>query len=688
MSTDQSLNPELIEQTKHQIRSLVSEISQLSKTDIAPEEFYSEFLNRVVQALAAVGGAVWVMNDEGRLSLQYQTNLQKSGLRDNEEGQRQHGLLLQRAMSGGEALLVPPHSGVGEGDEDASNPTDFLLVLGPLKTDLDVVGVVEILQRAETGISAQRGYLRFLTQMCDLAADFIKSRQLRHFSDRQVLWTQLEDFARRVHGTLDPSVTAYTIANEGRRLIECDRVSVAIRRGQKYRIEAISGQDLFDKRSNTVRLLGQLATRVVETRDPVWYTGDTSNMAPQVEDAVQEYVDESHSKTVAVLPLLRPEPSEEERDPEKVYTSEEPVGALIVEQIEDSRIPDTMVHRVAVVTEHSSVALANAMEHQDLFLMPLWRTLGKTKWVFHARTLPKTVAIAVAVVTLILCLIFVPWPYQVEADGTLEPVDRSSVFVGIDGTVERMLVKHNDMVKKGDLLVELRSAEVNIDTIDLDRQIMATRSQLRSRIRNKQAAGRHHDRNELAELGAEILGLEAELNSLLKQREINEEKEKELNILSPRSGRVLTWDLQSLLEERPVNRGQQLMEVADTEGPWQIELLMPGDRMGQIEQARKRLRDQGKDDALPVTFFLATEPGVKHKGKIKEIAASAEVRGEQGNTVLIKVDIEGDVDREKLATLHPGAEVTAKVYCRHRSVGYVLFRDLWAWLQSRVFFRF
>ncbi|NLE38670.1 MAG: HlyD family efflux transporter periplasmic adaptor subunit [Pirellulaceae bacterium] len=687
MSTEQSLNPELIEQTKHQIRSLVSEIAQLSKSDIAPEEFYAEFLNRVVQALAAVGGAVWVMSDEGRLTLQYQTNLQKSGLRDNEEGQRQHGRLLQRVMTSGEAALVPPHSGIGEDDQDASNPTDFLLVLGPLKTDVEVVGVVEVLQRSETGISAQRGYLRFLAQMCDLAADFIKSRQLRHFSDRQVLWTQLEDFTRRVHGTLDPYLTAYTIANEGRRLIECDRVSVAIRRGRKCRIEAVSGQDLFDKRSNTIRLLGQLATRVTETGDPVWYSGDTSNMAPQVEDAVQEYVDESHSKTVAVLPLCRPEPTEEERDPEKIYTPEEPIGALIVEQIEDSRIPETMVHRVAVVAEHSSVAMANAMEHQNLFLMPLWRALGKTRWVLHARTLPKTVAVVVAVVAVILGLIFVPWPYQVTADGTLEPVERSAVFARIDGTVKQMHVKHNDMVTSGDLLVELRSTGVAHEILELTRQIATTREQIvakqsalfSSELREDEKSG---------QLGGEINELEAQLDNLLLLLEVNREKERDLKMFSPRDGRVLTWDLEYLLEERPVQRGQQLMEVADIEGPWQVELLVPDDRMGQIILAQNRLRERGEDDALPVTFFLWTETGMKYKGKIKEVAASAEVRGEKGNTVLMKVDISDAIDRDKLVNLRPGAEVKAKIYCGHRAVGYVLFHDVWAWIQSRVLFRF
>ena len=102
-------------------------------------------------------------------------------------------------------------------------------------------------------------------QVCDLAGDYLKSHQLRHFADRQTLWTQLEDFTHRVHASLDPRETAYTIANEGRRLIECDRVSVAVRRGRRCTIEAVSGQDVFDKRSNTVRLLGRLATAVVRS---------------------------------------------------------------------------------------------------------------------------------------------------------------------------------------------------------------------------------------------------------------------------------------------------------------------------------------------------------------------------------------------------------------------------------------
>src|SRR4029079_11838997 len=112
---------------------------------------------------------------------------------------------------------------------------------------------------------------------------------------------------------------------------ECDRVSIGIVKGRKCVIEAISGQDTFDKRSNTVQLLNHLATAAVATGDAVWYTGDTSMMAPQVEEAVQDYVDECHSKAVAVVPLKEPHDTTDPLADPKV------LGALIIEQIEDSR---------------------------------------------------------------------------------------------------------------------------------------------------------------------------------------------------------------------------------------------------------------------------------------------------------------------------------------------------------------
>ncbi|MBN1393766.1 MAG: biotin/lipoyl-binding protein [Pirellulales bacterium] len=803
MSIEQPLDPHLIEQTKQQIRSLVAEISELSKSDVAPEEFYGQFLPRVVSALAAIGGAVWTINPEGRLALQYQINIQETRLRENEERQAQHGRLLYKVLSDGKELLVPPRSGPGEieqsaGETPAANPTDYLLVFGILKTDLETVGLVEIFQRSEVGLKTQQGYLRFLGQMCELAGGFLKSHQLRHFSDRQVLWTQLEDFTRAVHASLDPRETAYTIANEGRRLIECDRLSVAIRKGSKCRIEAISGQDLFDKRSNTVRLLGKLSTAVVATGEAIWYTGDTRDLAPQVEDAVQEYVDDAHSKSVAVLPLQRPAPPEED-DAKKRSEPPPPIGALIVERIEDSRLAPQMVHRAEVVRQHSATALANAMEHQNLFLMPVWRALGKARWVVEARTLPKTLGIGGGVLLMLLILALWPARFTMESRGALEPVDRRDVFAGIDGVVEELKVAHGDEVDKDQLLAKLRNTDLEVALADVQGQRMATSEEWLS-YRRESSAGRLSS-EEALRIAGKRAELKQKLDSLDAQWKLYKTKQMKLDVRSPMKGQIITWDLRQRLIHRPVQRGQILMRVADPEGPWQLELKMPENRMGPIVEYQQKLYDEARGDlrallaeevrarspeatdeeigqavqdeldkvpdeelsakiaeiyrrrmcdalrpivaevadaalrerlesvlsaetyaaaraelaeifrqadaaeltidpdlsdrlkALPfgeapdtimeVEYILATEPGVTRKGVITEIHRSAEVRGDEGNTVLIKVAI----DKEELPPLRPGATVTAKVYCGRRPLGYVVLYDVIAFVR-RVWFRY
>ena len=103
----------------------------------------------------------------------------------------------------------------------------WMLILAPVTSDREPRGLVEIFQRPGAGPVTQRGYLRFLMQLCDLAGNYLAKRELRHFEDRQNLWGQLDQFTRAVHENLDPRRTAYTVVNEGRRLIECDRVSLA-----------------------------------------------------------------------------------------------------------------------------------------------------------------------------------------------------------------------------------------------------------------------------------------------------------------------------------------------------------------------------------------------------------------------------------------------------------------------------
>ncbi|MEZ6115426.1 MAG: hypothetical protein R3C28_02465 [Pirellulaceae bacterium] len=171
-------------------------------------------------------------------------------------------------------------------------------------------------------------------------------------------------------------------------MIGCDRVSVTVTNGPKQVVKAISGQDTMDTRSNIVTLLSALTTRVCATGEPLWYSGSMQDLPPQVEKSLEAYVDESHTKSIAIVPLKRVDvfkqkPGEELGQEEQAkfqLTQGDVIGALIVEHI-DSTQPQSMVApKVEEVCEHSARAIGNALEHNSLFLMPVWKAIGHSRW--------------------------------------------------------------------------------------------------------------------------------------------------------------------------------------------------------------------------------------------------------------------------------------------------------------------
>ena len=237
-----------IDKAKQQIRGLVGEISQISKSDMSPEEYHAAFLQRVIQALAAVGGAIWILGEGNRPQLSYQINLSPNLLEKDSDESGKHFRLLDYIIGSKQPQLIPPMASAGD-ERMGGNPTNQLLVIAPLGHDGEVEGLIEIFQRADTQPATQRGYLRFLLQMTEVAGEWFKNRKLRQFTDRHSLWAQADQFSRAVHESLDVRETAYTIVNDGRRLLGCDRVTLAVKHGNNYVVEAVSGQDTLDTRS-------------------------------------------------------------------------------------------------------------------------------------------------------------------------------------------------------------------------------------------------------------------------------------------------------------------------------------------------------------------------------------------------------------------------------------------------------
>ncbi len=190
------VSSETIEKTKQQIRGLVGEIAQLSKSDMAA----GGVLRRVPAAGGAgAGGGRRGDVGSGRRQASRSSSIRSTSARSCSTPNRKKPASTIACSTTSSpataAQLVPPLSRAGD-ERMGGNPTRQLLVIHPLGHDNQVEGLIEIFQRADTQPATQRGYLQFLKQMCELAAEWFKNRKLRDLGDRHSLWAQADQFSR------------------------------------------------------------------------------------------------------------------------------------------------------------------------------------------------------------------------------------------------------------------------------------------------------------------------------------------------------------------------------------------------------------------------------------------------------------------------------------------------------------
>ncbi|MBS0210304.1 MAG: efflux RND transporter periplasmic adaptor subunit [Planctomycetes bacterium] len=657
-----------VEQAQQQLIALLDEVARLAEQEIDATRFFTLFTERAATTLGALAAGVWLADGRGaaRLVAQFERpGADVAALFSTAENER----LIQQQLAAPHPQMIGPGGGLP--GTTLKNNTHHLLMLVPIRVQERVAGVLEIYQRFHPDAQTQAGYLACARRFCEFAAVFLLAARVRALEAKLALWNQWADLHQSIHGSLRSQKVSAAIANEGRLLLDCDRVSVAIQRRGKLRIAAVSGKQSIDHRSPVMEHLTELATAVISQKEAYWYTGFSEHTPPQIEAPLNEYLDESHAKIVGVLPLALP--GKQESDEERSL-----IGALLVECL-SSRPIEQLQETARMAQSEAELALANALRHEGLFLFPLWNKITQSKLLVSAKNWPRTKLVAACVGLAILALTVIPWRFEIHANGTLQPKRRHDVFATADGTVDRVLVKHGQQVEQGQLLAALRNTDLEVAITDLNGQQAATLAQLAAVERTLSSEGKRLESEQRMRLSGQRNELLEQLDSQRSQLTLLEQKREQLSIVSPLAGKVVTWDVHELLDQRPVHRGQILLTVADTTGDWELELQVPENRLGHLTEAQRR---QG--EALPVVYRLATDPGHDHAGTIQEVELAAEIHGDAGNTVQVRVKI----DRAALDNLRPGADCRAKIRCGEHSLGYVLLYDAWVFFDSRVLFRF
>ena len=465
--------------------------------------------------------------------------------------------------------------------------------------------------------------------------------------------------------------------NDGRVLTGADRVSIALRYGLRTRVYGISGQDGVQHRANLVQSMATLAAAALQIGEPITYRGSIEDLPPDLEAPLAEYLAESRTRMVMLIPL-RDGGIETDEDQDEHDRSEDErgvIGCLIVEQATEARPKKSVVERTELIQEHIELAIQKCQYHESIFLLPLWKSMGETLRWFKGRRLWAAVAVLVVILVIAATLAFVPWEYRVEGTGQAMPVVQHRVFAPWEGDVVEVFVESGETVTAGQELLRIESDELDAEFVAI-RNELQVKDKLVAKLNGDRAeAFRRGDNKERIRVEAELAKASIEQEGAANRLETIKKRIQKLTVTAPEAGVVATFQIDQVLRNRPVRRGDLLVEVMQPNGPWRLELEVPEYRMGHIMRAF----EGSGDKPLPVEYVLATAVESTYNGQLfaKDIATRSAESEEAGTVFEVFVEI----NKDDLPDRNIGSDVNAKISCGNKSLFFVLFGDVVEFVQ-------
>ncbi len=481
------------------------------------------------------------------------------------------------------------------------------------------------------------------------------------------------DYLLALQRSLDLNEVANVAVNDGRVLLAADRVSLAMSRGKNAVIKAVSGQESVHPRGNLIRAMRRLTQKVINAGEPFRYDGSLGNVPQQLEEPLAEFIQEAGARFLLIVPLLEPERLVKPEEPMgggKVKPVErKPIGALIIEQMSSSEPSAQMKSTLDSVIDHIAAAAYNSKSHSTIFLLPVWRSTGRFFEWLRGRRLAIAAAIVMVITIATVAMVVVPWDYRVDGKGKLMPIIQREVFAPEDGQVIDVLFDEDKPVEKDTPLVRLRNDELEAEMVKVRNELQEKTELLNSLKAQFEEADSVRKADEALKVQGKLVETEIEVKGATEQYKILKDRRERLTVRAPMAGRVTTFQVQQLLLNRPVKRGDLLLEVMDETGPWQLELEIAEHRVGRILKAQAAL----KKSNLDIEYRLLTSPEKSFQATLNMLATRTVTVETDGSVLEARATL--DTNKE-LPSRAIGAEVRARIGCGKSCLGDVLFGDI------------
>ena len=492
--------------------------------------------------------------------------------------------------------------------------------------------------------------------------------------------------------TLEKEKSGFLLANGLKSYLNVDRVTLIEQTGTQMRSLAVSGQVTFNRRANVVRYTERLAQVVLKSGEALWFDGDQEELAEPIQKAVGKYIDESLVQSFALLPIVqRQQPvfaSEEQSLIELVNPGRTDIreirGAVLLESIQNPIDRPKLEARWEQVRPQVENNFNNAKQHSDMFLLPLTLLMTKFFALFRGHTRRTAWGLTLVAAILIAAGFLIQTDFKVRCEGYLQPEKMHHIFVGKGGVVTEVLAKEGQQVEAGQPLMILQNRELELEFANLAGELKEKQQQHEHMIYRRLSHSDEPSQQTSNDLSyhqmAEQTGLlNKQISSLEKRLALKQKQIDSLSVRAPFAGQVMGWNVDRKFLNRPLEEGVRLFSVAKINNKRILELKVPDQRSGYIQNAYQE--SDGKEKNLQVQFSIASFPDQQFEAEVTHVNPGLEQDTDLGYVL----PVEAIPTSELPERLRAGIPVVAKVECGRKSFIYCKTYEFVDWMHRTAF---
>ena len=417
-------------------------------------------------------------------------------------------------------------------DEKTHFVTKSMLCV-PLVVENECVGAIQVINKKTADGQFTRIDLEALESLANSGAIAIKNARLYQSEQRIKELNTLLNISQELTSTLDLDRVLLSVVNLGSQVIHYKRAVIGLLGvNDQVFLAAESNQAAPDHTSSENIQLKAIFDYVIASGNSLYVNRYNKKAPPKgLPDIVIKYMNDLELHCLSVILLS---------------DSEGKLGILSMEGIYATLVASQSQYIVNMVVNQATGSIRNAQLYQNI------PATGMAERFKAGTRLSKTNLVKMAKIVMVAGLalvaaIVLPIPSGIIAEVEIVPAHKTQVSIFTGGVVKQVLFREGELVQKGQTLLKLDPALLNLEKAKLenDRLMIQSDLYLQESLGNAQAI--HLKR--------------LELQKLENQLKLMQQKLAYTTILAMNTGRVLTPKPEELLDKQ-VTEGEVVAEIA------------------------------------------------------------------------------------------------------------------------------